>query len=430
MPSSLSAFSGSGKETFTVPEYVEKLLVEVYGSGACAGENSSDNTVGADGGNGGYAEATFSTSPGTVYHPHTATRPDGTGNGSKGTGWYDGGDGGVGQGNGGSGGGGSAATALLNDADNPLLVGEGGGGGGGAVDVSSSDDGGGGGGGARGGSGGSGQNAADGEDAQGTGDGGDGGSNSDPGLDGGASVLISSPESSSTSSGGGNSGDSGGSGATVGTHGDIDIYYSQRVNDLTADDSTENQLTILWSQITDVSSYNVYMAESSGSATGDYTQIASGLSSSATNYTETGLEDGEEYYFRVENVNSFDNRLSNEVSAVTILPVPGSVTATDDPSGIEVTWSKEDDSSDGGFAIERSADGGSTWSTVTTGLSTGTTSYTDTTTSPGERYLYRVVRNTDDASSTSSSDAATTLASVIQTASGVRKTINAINSTE
>lgn len=51
--------------------------------------------------------------------------------------------------------------------------------------------------------------------------------------------------------------------------------------------------------------------------------------------------------------------------------------------------------------MERSSDGGSIWSDVTTGLSPSTTSYTDTTVSKGVTYTYRIERNTNHATSTS-----------------------------
>lgn len=61
------------------------------------------------------------------------------------------------------------------------------------------------------------------------------------------------------------------------------------------DASTENQLTIDW-QGGGEAGYYVYRAQSSGSSTSDYTQVAD---VSSPPYTDTGLEDGEEYYYRV-----------------------------------------------------------------------------------------------------------------------------------
>ena len=59
---------------------------------------------------------------------------------------------------------------------------------------------------------------------------------------------------------------------------------------------TENQLTLNWDEVDGAAGYYVYRAEASGSTKADYTQVAD---VSAPPYTDTGLEDGERYYYRV-----------------------------------------------------------------------------------------------------------------------------------
>lgn len=62
------------------------------------------------------------------------------------------------------------------------------------------------------------------------------------------------------------------------------------------DTTTEDELTLDWDEVSNASGYFVYRAQSSGSSTSDYTQVADVTSPP---YTETGLEDGEKYYYRV-----------------------------------------------------------------------------------------------------------------------------------
>jgi fibronectin type 3 domain-containing protein len=62
------------------------------------------------------------------------------------------------------------------------------------------------------------------------------------------------------------------------------------------DASTEDELTLDWDAVSDATGYYVYRAQASGSTASDYTQIDEVLSSS---YTDTGLEDGEQYFYRV-----------------------------------------------------------------------------------------------------------------------------------
>lgn len=92
-----------------------------------------------------------------------------------------------------------------------------------------------------------------------------------------------------------------------------------------------------------------------------------------------------------------ESALSGEVSAVTILPGPVDLTPEKTADGAELAWTKADDSPDGSVAIERSDDGGSTWSTIDSGLPASTESYTDTAISEGDQIVYRVVRSTDHA---------------------------------
>lgn len=96
-----------------------------------------------------------------------------------------------------------------------------------------------------------------------------------------------------------------------------------------------------------------------------------------------------------------ESDLSNEVNATTVLPATSGVSATTSDGDVDVSWSNNDDTSDGGIDVERSTDGFSTVTTVASGLSSSRTSYTDTSVSSGETYEYRVERNTDHATATS-----------------------------
>lgn len=93
--------------------------------------------------------------------------------------------------------------------------------------------------------------------------------------------------------------------------------------------------------------------------------------------------------------------LSNEVSATTVLAAPSIGEPTFDSGAVVVPWTNNDNSSDGGIDIERSSDGGASWSSVSTGLSPSTKDYSDSTVSQGKTYEYRIERNTDHATATS-----------------------------
>jgi len=83
-------------------------------------------------------------------------------------------------------------------------------------------------------------------------------------------------------------------------------------------------------------------------------------------------------------------------------PIIGAVTGDGD-GNVDVSWSYTDSSTDGGVDVERSTDGFSTLTTVASGLSTSTTSFTDTSASRGVTYTYRIERNTQFTTETSGS---------------------------
>ena len=62
------------------------------------------------------------------------------------------------------------------------------------------------------------------------------------------------------------------------------------------DNTTEDELTLDWDEVSNASGYYVYLAQSSGSTKSDYTQVAD---VSSPPYTDTSLEDGERYYYRI-----------------------------------------------------------------------------------------------------------------------------------
>lgn len=169
-------------------------------------------------------------------------------------------------------------------------------------------------------------------------------------------------------------------------------------NDLSWDDNANSE-----------DGFYVYRAQSSGSTASDYTQIAD-LPADTTSYSDTGLEDGERYYYRVSAYNSVgESDLSNEADATTTLPSASDVTLDDSNEGeITVSWTRNDDSPDGEWEVYRSTDG-SLGTVISDGLSPTTTSITDTGLNDGERYWYTVRRITDHASADSSQAAATTV---------------------
>lgn len=93
------------------------------------------------------------------------------------------------------------------------------------------------------------------------------------------------------------------------------------------------QINLSWVAASGATSYRIFRSTTSGSG---YTQIASGIA--ATNYSDTTVVNGTQYYFVIRAFNGTESTNSNEATG---LPITGfSITSTTAPTTttIEVTW--------------------------------------------------------------------------------------------
>jgi len=210
------------------------------------------------------------------------------------------------------------------------------------------------------------------------------------------------------------------------------IKELQAPTGLSLNKNVENQLTLTWDSVDQADGYYVLKSQSTGTTVSDYTPIAD---TTSTSYTDSGLEDGERYYYRVQSYQSSGvTELSRETSKTTQLPgysynkpfrftidftlednttVPNSNinfnfkeqqdldALINDRGNVVLEWQRVDDSVDGAITIQRSSDSGETWNTLDT-VAYDTTTYEDTTVTTGDEYYYRIVRYTDHTQQTSS----------------------------
>src|SRR5882724_9646501 len=116
------------------------------------------------------------------------------------------------------------------------------------------------------------------------------------------------------------------------------------------------------------------------------TNVGAGI----TAFTDTGLLDGTQYYYRVLAFNTGgSSTYSNEQSAITTLTSPTSLTATTvSSSQINLTWTDKS-SSESGFKIEQSPVDNSHYTEIAT-VGPNTTSYTSSGLNEATKYYYRV----------------------------------------
>ncbi|USZ75744.1 hypothetical protein NGM07_00085 [Halorussus vallis] len=178
---------------------------------------------------------------------------------------------------------------------------------------------------------------------------------------------------------------------------------------LTATVASGTKIDLGWDAKPDADEYHLYRAQASSSSLADYTQIAT-IAAGTTTHSDTGLESGEEYHYRLAPVyGTTEDNPSVNVAATTSLPAASGVTLdTSTQNEIGVSWTRNDNSSDGVWEIYRSTDG--SLGTLQTTISTlSTTSWTDTPVPDGEKYYYTIRRVTDHASADSSQVSATTI---------------------
>jgi hypothetical protein len=168
----------------------------------------------------------------------------------------------------------------------------------------------------------------------------------------------------------------------------------------TATATSSTQIDLIW---TDVSTGNTsYKVERSTDNT-NWTEIATGLSATATTYSATGLSGSTLYYFRVRAANAARNSAySGTASATTTAAIPAAPTGFTATSSfadsVSLAWT-DASTNETGFDIEVSTNAGSTYSSVTT-TAANAVSYSHTGRLESTAYLYRI-RATNSAGSSS-----------------------------
>src|SRR5207245_2064168 len=134
---------------------------------------------------------------------------------------------------------------------------------------------------------------------------------------------------------------------------------------------------------------------------------------------DTGLTHTTTYAYRVSAINSVGTGSPSSTASATTLAVapssPSALTATvASSSQINLSWTSPADnggSAISGYMVERSTDGGTTWTTLVANTGSTATSYSDTGLTRSTTYAYRVYAiNSVGTNSPSNTASATTLA--------------------
>ncbi len=379
---------------WTVPDDVERVLVELEGQ---AGESGSTDA----GGQGGFAAGFLLTEGGESFQVGLTTG----GGGITGGGAIDIRDGpglddrlAVGAGGGGAGEETSASRNATGGDGGPLEGEDGSGGGGGS-------SGGGGGTQTDGGEAGSGREGDDGEFGSG-GSGGSGrgirGGGGGGGWYGGGGGSVSDQGFTQAAGGGGGSNyvdgfdtivanERGGSARSFTAGPRLTVAYATTptLDDIVAND--DGSVGLSWSDESETK-YNVYRSSTPGSDFEDYELVET---TSSTTLTDAPGE-GQTWYYRVSaESDGAESTLSNEETVTAILPAPTEVSVSNVGTGsVDIQWTLNSTDEDR-VVVEISTDGGETWMELVL-LDSGTESFEATGLLNGQSYFVRVVVEVDE----------------------------------
>jgi cellulose 1,4-beta-cellobiosidase len=150
------------------------------------------------------------------------------------------------------------------------------------------------------------------------------------------------------------------------------------------------QVSLSWNVSSGAIDYNIRRSTVSG---GPYTTIATGVGSTSTNYTDTGLASGRIYYYIASAVNGFgESADSAQVSATTqgggsVPPTPTGLTATTvSSSQINLSWTASSGATS--YNVKRATVSGGPYTTIAPGVTA--TSYSDTGLAASTTYYYVV----------------------------------------
>jgi len=160
-------------------------------------------------------------------------------------------------------------------------------------------------------------------------------------------------------------------------------------SNLVATAVSQTQINLTWSD----GSNNETSFRLERSTDGSSFTLVGLLGADATSFSDSPLNVGTRYWYRVRASNAGgDSPFSNTADATTFPTAPAgptglTVTVQSDVS-LRLNWSDNSNNEDG-FIIQRSADGGFTFSQITT-TSPNVLTYTDSTLQPNRTYFYRV----------------------------------------
>lgn len=184
---------------------------------------------------------------------------------------------------------------------------------------------------------------------------------------------------------------------------------STEIASVSVSNVTADAADLSWDSVDDAEGYDVLLAEASGSTRDDYS-VATSVSAGTLSTTLSGLENGEQYYARVDaSYPDGDSLSTDEADWITTLPAPTITLDASIPREIIIDVDLGDNSSDGDVVVDRTDGTGGSFERVATITDLSAPAYTDAGLPNEATRTYRVERRTDHASAQSGEATATTI---------------------
>jgi fibronectin type 3 domain-containing protein len=160
---------------------------------------------------------------------------------------------------------------------------------------------------------------------------------------------------------------------------------------LTTSVMSSSQINLAWTSDPGATSYNIQRSTDGGTT---WSQIAT-TSGSVTTYSNTGLTAKTMYFYRVVAANTGGSSAPGNVASGTtpampaVPAAPSSLTAAAaSASRVNLSW-HDNSTNEDGFRIERSSNGGKSWTQIAQ-IGANATTFADTSVSGRKSYVYRV----------------------------------------
>ncbi|HWE95554.1 MAG TPA: fibronectin type III domain-containing protein, partial [Tepidisphaeraceae bacterium] len=159
-----------------------------------------------------------------------------------------------------------------------------------------------------------------------------------------------------------------------------------------------SQMNLYWTlNATNATAIEVARSDDGGA----YATLAASAGGGDTMFTDTTVSEGHAYSYEIRAVQPIGDSAYSDPAVATTFAVQGLVATAASTTEIDLSWLNLSSDPNATLDVQRSSDGGDTFTTIATGLPAGTTTFNDLGTDPaglleGTHYFYQVLLHEPD----------------------------------